>query len=145
MNEIELVEVLNAIHRKIMKRLSGYAQKEGLSIPEAMVLWRVHKNAPIRVSDLADQIGLPTSTLSGMLDRLVAGGWLGREADPNDRRAVLMHSTDKLTRYTENSKRASAQDLEKSFRTLAPELIARLTEDLGDVLACLERDEEHPH
>jgi hypothetical protein len=38
--------------------------------------------------------------------------------------------------------RAIAKTMEKSLRTLPPELIERLVSDLGEVNACLEGEEE---
>jgi len=143
MKEIDLAELLGAIHRKIMKRLSHYAELEGLSISESMVLWRIHKLGPMRVSEIASTIGVPPSTLTGVLDRLVAGGWIERSADPADRRAVLMKSTPRLEEFTKNTMQASFKSLARSFRTLPPALLDRLVSDLGSVLACLDQDEEN--
>jgi DNA-binding MarR family transcriptional regulator len=140
---IELIELLGSIHRKVMKRLSKYAEAEGLCMTDGMVLWRVHKLGSSRVSEIATQIGLPPSTLTGVLDRLVAGGWLKREDDPNDRRVVLMNSTPKLAEFTKSSMHASAKSLEKSFRRLPSELLDRLVADLESVLACINEDEEN--
>jgi DNA-binding MarR family transcriptional regulator len=143
LKEIELTELLGDIHRKIMKRFARQAEAAGISVTEGMVLWRIHKLGVSRVSEIATQIGLPPSTLTGVLDRLVAGGWLEREADPEDRRAVLMKSTAKLADFTRSSMRASSKSLEKSFRALPPELMDRLVADLGSVLECLDKDEEN--
>jgi len=143
MKGIELTELLGAIYRKIMKRLSRYAEAEGLSMSESMVLWHIYKLAPLRVTDIASKIGVPPSTLTGVLDRLVAGGWIERAADPADRRAVLMKSTTKLEEFTRNTMRASSRSIDRSLRGLPPELLARLVSDLGLVLECLEQDEEN--
>ncbi len=143
LREIELTELLGSIHRKMMKRLAGYAVTEGLSMTESLVLWKIDKLGVSRVSDIAAQVGLPPSTLTGVLDRLVAHGWLEREADPDDRRAVLMKSTTKLAEFTKSSMRASAKSLERSFRGLPPKLLDRLVADLASVLECLDKDEEN--
>jgi len=145
MNEIALIELLGNIHRKIMKRIACYSEEAGLSMTEGIVLWRIHKHGTSRVSDISGQLGLPPSTLTGILDRLVAGGWLSREDDPDDRRAVVMKSTPKLVEFTKNSMRASAKNLERSFRALEPDLLERLVDDLRSVLACLEENEESGH
>jgi len=107
------------------------------------VLWRIHKLGPMRVSEIASTIGVPPSTLTGVLDRLVAGGWIERSADPADRRAVLMKSTPRLEEFTKNTMQASFKSLARSFRTLPPALLDRLVSDLGSVLACLDQDEEN--
>lgn len=56
-------------------------------------------------SALAQRMGLHPATTTGILDRLEAGGWITRQRDPNDRRAVLVELdrtrlNDLVERYT---------------------------------------------
>jgi DNA-binding MarR family transcriptional regulator len=60
---------------------------------------------PLSPTQLARLSGLHPATLTGILDRLERGGWIARERDPADRRAVLIHShaeryADLLRRYS---------------------------------------------
>lgn len=41
---------------------------------------------------LAREVGVHPATMTGILDRLERGGWIGRERDPVDRRAVLVRA-----------------------------------------------------
>ena len=45
-------------------------------------------SGPLSPSVLARRAGLHPATLTGILDRLEKGGWIVRERDPGDRRAV---------------------------------------------------------
>jgi DNA-binding MarR family transcriptional regulator len=45
---------------------------------------------PISPSALARRTGLHAATMTGILDRLERGGWIVRERDPSDRRAVVV-------------------------------------------------------
>jgi DNA-binding MarR family transcriptional regulator len=143
MNEIELTERLGAIHRKIMKRLTRSAAAEGISLTEAVVLFRVYRAGPSRVCDIGAHVGLSPSTLTGILDRLVARGWLERESDPHDRRAIVMKSTPKLVEFMKTSMDRSSERLAKSFRALPADMLDRLVADLGKLFECLEADEEN--
>ncbi|MGA2379041.1 MAG: MarR family transcriptional regulator [Spirochaetia bacterium] len=141
MNEIGLVELLWNINRKIGKRLAPLAQTEGLSITEMVVLWKAHHAGARRVTALAEELGVPPSTLTGMLDRLVDGGWLERDRDPDDRRAVVMKGTEKLGELVRSLRHASSRTLEKAFRSLPQNTRERLGGDLASVLECLEQEE----
>jgi DNA-binding MarR family transcriptional regulator len=141
MNEIGLVELFWNINRKIGKRLAPLAQKEGLSITEMALLWKAHHAGACRATVLADELGVPPSTLTGMYDRLVDGGWLERDRDPDDRRAVVMKGTEKLGELVRNLKHASARSLEKAFHGLSSDTRNRLAGDLASVLHCLEQEE----
>jgi len=48
------------------------------------------RQGPQSPSGLARLAGLHPATMTGILDRLERGGWVGRERDPADRRAVVV-------------------------------------------------------
>jgi len=45
---------------------------------------------PLSPSALARRAGLHPATMTGILDRLERGGWIVRDRDPSDRRAVIV-------------------------------------------------------
>src|SRR5688500_1687982 len=47
---------------------------------------------PLSPSALARRAGLHPATMTGILDRLERGGWVARERDPSDRRAVVVRA-----------------------------------------------------
>jgi DNA-binding MarR family transcriptional regulator len=140
-NDNALIELLWNINRKLGKRLTPLAQKEGLSVTELVVLRKTHKAGTWRVIALADELCVPPSTLTGMLDRLVEGGWLERDRDPDDRRAVVVKGTPKLDELIKSLMHASSRILEKALKTLPPVTRERLAGDLASVLQCLEQEE----
>jgi DNA-binding MarR family transcriptional regulator len=141
-NEIGLIELFWNINRKIVRRLAPLAEKEGVSMTEMVVLWKTHHTGARRVTALAEELGVPPSTLTGMLDRLVESGWLERDRDPDDRRAVVMKSTEKLGALVRSLKQASSRTLDKAFRSLPQNTRDRLAGDLASVLECLEQEEK---
>lgn len=49
-------------------------------------------HGPLSPSELARRAGLHPATMTGILDRLERGGWIVRERDPADRRAVRVRA-----------------------------------------------------
>src|SRR5689334_6708195 len=47
-------------------------------------------HGPLSPTALARRAGVHPATMTGILDRLEKGGWVVRERDPADRRAVLV-------------------------------------------------------
>ncbi|MGB9859632.1 MAG: MarR family winged helix-turn-helix transcriptional regulator [Moorellaceae bacterium] len=93
MRWVELMEVFNRVHRRMVRQLSPVFQEEGLSGMEMMVLWKVAKKGPWKITDLAGFLGIPPSTLTGILDRLENRGLIRRTPDPDDRRSTLVEGT----------------------------------------------------
>src|SRR6266540_86637 len=52
----------------------------------------IDRHGPFSPSALARRAGLHPATMTGILDRLERGGWVARERDPSDRRAVLVRA-----------------------------------------------------
>jgi DNA-binding MarR family transcriptional regulator len=48
------------------------------------------RHGPLSPSALARLAGLHPATMTGILDRLERGGWVARDRDPSDRRAVVV-------------------------------------------------------
>lgn len=52
----------------------------------------INRHGPLSPSALARRAGLHPATLTGVLDRLQKGGWVARERDTADRRAVVVRA-----------------------------------------------------
>jgi DNA-binding MarR family transcriptional regulator len=52
----------------------------------------INRHGPLSPSALARRAGLHPATMTGILDRLERGGWIARERDAADRRAVIVRA-----------------------------------------------------
>ena len=52
----------------------------------------IARHGPLSPSALAQRAGLHPATMTGILDRLERAGWIARDRDPSDRRAVLVRA-----------------------------------------------------
>jgi DNA-binding MarR family transcriptional regulator len=130
--EIQFFELIGDVSRKMHRRIDRETRGDQLSGTEVSVLWRMAKKRSCRMSELATEIGLPASTLTGILDRLVARGILARETDPNDRRSVIITTTDLVDAFVSSRRAAS--------REIVLDILKRFTPDeMAQMLAGLQR------
>lgn len=60
----------------------------GLSEKEMMLIIFVGQNQDVKMSEIADNIEAPMSTLTSIVDKLVDGGFLSRDHSGQDRRVI---------------------------------------------------------
>jgi len=65
----------------------------GLTYPQYLVMLVLWEGDSISVSDLGQRLLLDSGTLTPLLKRLEASGWVTRERDSADERRVLLHLT----------------------------------------------------
>lgn len=65
----------------------------GITAAEARLLVHVARADGERQSTLAERLGVEAMTVSNLIDRLEARGFVARETDPSDRRAKLVRLT----------------------------------------------------
>jgi len=92
--------------------------RDGLTVPRAHVLWELQHRGPLTQRDLADTLKVSARNVTGLVDGLVATGFVTRGPHPTDRRATLVS-------FTEHGA-ATAQALEQGQRELAGTLFGRM-------------------
>ncbi|WP_192498640.1 MarR family winged helix-turn-helix transcriptional regulator [Ornithinimicrobium pratense] len=96
-NREELTARLGAaeaeVHATAMRWVGGVQEVPDLTLRQLQVLALLRTTPGMSGQDLADALGVSTSTMSGIVDRIVAKEWVEREPDATDRRRVLLHPT----------------------------------------------------
>lgn len=65
----------------------------GLSRVQLTVLAALDDNGPRRITDLAELEQITQPSMTALISRMERAGWVCRDADPQDRRAVLVRIT----------------------------------------------------
>ena len=71
-------------------------QPDGLTHVQAFVLNHLYKDNGLTQTELSERMDIGTVTISGLVDRLEANGWVSRKTDEKDRRAKRIWLTDKV-------------------------------------------------
>ena len=82
-------------HGTLQRLHDHVAAEAGIDCERAafLVMRQVVADGPIRVTDLAGNLGLDPSTISRHLRAIELKGWVRRLSDPGDRRATLVAAT----------------------------------------------------
>jgi DNA-binding MarR family transcriptional regulator len=97
------------------------------------VLWALHR-APdrrLRVSELAHEVVLSPTGMSRLVDRVEAAGYVQREADPRDRRALQIVLTDAGVDALRRMWPVYAAGIDRHFAAFLDASAPRLRELLG--------------
>ena len=89
-----------------------------VTLVQMRVLFVLHSGGPKRMSELATAMDAAMSTMTGIVDNLVKKELVIREADPQDRRAVVCKLSDKGDELGGGLWKWGQQQVEKMLQTL---------------------------
>jgi len=134
------VNTINQLNRLIADRL-------GVAASDLDCLHVLRLQGPVTAAELARHIGLTPGSVSRMIDRLDAGGFITRTDDPDDRRRVLIEADGKgLARVAAHYKGLTARSHDDlaAFRVDELDVLLRFVErshhNAAEEVARLRRD-----
>jgi DNA-binding MarR family transcriptional regulator len=101
-----------------------------LTMPQLKVLFVVVYGGGVNMTSLAHSLSMTLSTLTGVVDRLANQGLVGRQFDAHDRRAVLLHPTEKGSELAERLAQAGRERMKVVLERLSLEDLQRLSQAL---------------
>ena len=136
--EVEAVaDRLHSAALHLLRRLRAEDDELGISPPRLSALSVVVFAGPLPIGELATAEGVAPPTMTRLVDGLERDGLVRREADPDDRRGVLVRATAQGSRVLTKGRRRRLEVLALELRGLSPaeldtiargaELIERVT------------------
>lgn len=129
--------LLHDIARLLRKRFDQRARALGLSRSQWQVLAHLSRHEGINQSGLADILEVENITLGRQIDRMEEAGWVERRADPGDRRARLLFTTEKVAPVMERMRALAAETRNEALAGLPDAEREALIESLIHVRANL--------
>lgn len=87
---IQILETLKKLMSLLRQVIETEFKQLNLTAPQGILLSILAKEGEMNVSDLSQKMGLTSSTVSGIIDRLEKGGFLQRKRSGEDRRVVFV-------------------------------------------------------
>jgi len=135
----QLADLVHRLTRRLRRAQAERLAPLGLTPAQERAMRMIARNEePLRMTEIADRLGIVPRSLTTVIDALEEDGLVRREVDPRNRRAILLHLTDRGT--------AVRDELREARRRAAEDLFAPLgdadRETLGGLLTRL--DESQP-
>ncbi|GID91337.1 MarR family winged helix-turn-helix transcriptional regulator [Amorphoplanes digitatis] len=128
--EQQVCFALSVAARSVVAVYRPLLEPMGLTHPQYLVMLALWQHAPLSVRRISELLQLDPGTLSPLLKRLEAAGYLRRERDPGDERSLAVTLT------------PAGQALRERAEAIPPAVVERLglpLEDLRDLHAALTR------
>jgi len=138
-----LISKIHQISGRIFNRI---LQQEGIAeinSAQGRILFALWEKDGIPITTLSKMTLLERSTLTGMLDRLERDGLIARIPSPDDRRAILIHRTEKDRQFQKKYLDVSEKMLGIFYRGISAGEIDRFEKTLEQVLRNCIEEEQH--
>jgi DNA-binding MarR family transcriptional regulator len=127
---VQLADLLHGLTKRLRRAQVERLAPLGLTPAQERALRTIARSdEPLRMTELADRLGIVPRSLTTVIDALEEAGLVRREIDPRNRRAILLHLTERGA--------AVRDDMRQARRLAAEALFAPLTEDDRRTLAAL--------
>lgn len=133
----QLADLFQRLMRRLRRAQAERLAPLGLTPAQERALRTITRSEePLRMTELADQLGIVPRSVTTVVDALEQAGLVRREIDPHNRRAIRLHLTDRGL--------AVRDDMREARRRAAEDLFAPLTagdrEALGELLGQLDQE-----
>ena len=135
-------ELYERIFAALLRTIAGVivfnaqvADQLGLGVSDMQFMTYLQLEGPLSPGRLAELSGLKSGTVTGVVDRLEAAGYVHRERDETDRRKIRVVLDERKLNAAESPYQEKADDLQRVLNTFGDDeldVIARFLERLND-------------
>ena len=132
---IQLTELLTRLTKRLRRGQAERLAPLGLTPAQERALRMITRSdEPPRMTDLADHLGIVPRSVTTVIDALEEAGLVRREIDPQNRRAIRLHLTDRGLSVRDDMREARRRAAEDLFAPLS----AEDRRALGELLSLLD-------
>jgi DNA-binding MarR family transcriptional regulator len=131
---VQLADQLHGLTRRLRRAQAERLAPLGLTPAQERALRLITRgDEPLRMTELAERLGIVPRSLTTVVDALEEAGLVRREIDPRNRRAILLRLTDHGAEVRDGQREARRRAAEDLFAPLSADdrktlagLLARL-------------------
>ena len=138
-----LISRIKQVGGRLFDRMLAEADVDAFNGAQGRILYVLWQGDGLTISQISAQTSLANTTLTSMLDRMEQSGLIRRSPSPTDRRALLIHLTDKAHALREDYDRISRRMNDLYYLGFTEEEILQLEGYLTRILNNLQGGSEH--
>ena len=126
----EVADEFSRTAKVLVRRFDERLGEHGVSTPRSRLVAEVARSQPVRLTELAQAVGIAQGTASTLVDALVRDGLLERHPSADDRRSVLLQVTAEGAALAEQWSAGYERAAEELFASLSAQQLTTLAEIL---------------
>ena len=138
-----LVSRIKQVSGRLFDRMLAEADVDAFNGAQGRILYILWQGDGLTISQISAQTSLANTTLTSMLDRMEQSGLIVRSPSPTDRRALLIHLTDKARSLKQDYDRISQQMNELYYHSFTDAEILQFEGYLTRILNNLQGGFQH--
>ncbi len=138
-----LISRIKQVSGRLFDRMLSEADVDAFNGAQGRILYILWQGDGLTISQISAQTSLANTTLTSMLDRMEQSGLIQRSPSPTDRRALLIHLTDKAKSLRQDYDRISQQMNELYYLGFTEEEILQFEGYLTRILNNLQGGYDH--
>lgn len=146
MNSAELIsqviEMDRQVQRVVRRRSADAWMNLNLTVPQVKTLFFVSNQPGTNPTKLAAALGVTPPNITGIVDRLVEQGLLVRRDNDEDRRAHILHTTEKAESILSGLRGRRTDVLREIYECLEQRDLSQLAEGLSKLIEAARAYEE---
>ncbi|NLD51131.1 MAG: MarR family transcriptional regulator [Clostridiaceae bacterium] len=136
---IIVVKLLKNVMGAIKQNVEYQFKDMSLTGPQAMLIGTLAHNGQMKISDLGEKLGLSSSTVSGIVDRLEKQGLVERVRSKDDRRVVYVNLTVEFRKSAKNGFERFEEKLGAIMNEATDEDVDKIFEGLEILKSLIDR------
>ena len=144
-NKAELVKQIIELQREVRRALRQYVPNAwmnlNLTIAQLKSLFLIAREGSMNTKSLAEALGVTSSNVTGIVDRLVKQGLVSRQEDPEDRRMLQIQVTDQGEAILTSLREETVSSMSKVLASMSVEELSSLARGLSLLVKAAEAHE----
>jgi DNA-binding MarR family transcriptional regulator len=119
---VQLADLLHRLTKRLRRAQADRLAPLGLTPAQERALRIITRSEePPRMTEVADRLGIVPRSVTTVIDALEQAGLVRREIDPRNRRAILLHLTERGLAFRDDMRQARRRAAEDLFAPLTAE------------------------